>query len=190
MQKRLGLTIIAALTLVLLLVSPVLANGPTLLAGVDINTSGGVVTDTNLVPGTSTKFISSFNAEQPGNWGGEYGDGAVTAFPGDSDLAGYVTFTWDSGFARRIELRVLDGIADDSFDVYVKNPGGNWALVYSYTSDPDTSEYWVVHHIYSFPAGKGQGESLQMKIVPTNLGWSGFGTWGQLGVDWIKVWDH
>ena len=161
---------------------------PTMLADVDINTVDGVVTYTTT---QGTAIATSFNPEQPGGWGGEYGGGAVTAFPGDTDPAGYINFKWTTGFARHIELRMLDGIADDSFNVYVMNPGGDWALVYSYTSDLSTNEYWVVHDIYGFPAGKGkQGPSINMMIVPTNLGWSGFNTWGQLAVDWVKVYDH
>lgn len=101
------------------------------------------------------------------------------------------TLSLDSGGskARHIELRVLDSIADDSFDVYVLNPGGNWALVYSY-SDQLTTETWLTHHIYSFPAGKGQGSTVQIKIVATGPKWFGFDTWGQLAVDYVKLFDH
>jgi hypothetical protein len=35
----------------------------------------------------------NFNAEVPGNWGGEYGDGAVTAFRTGPDPAGYCNFS-------------------------------------------------------------------------------------------------
>ena len=143
---------------------------------------------------TGGDFCESFNAETPGTWGGEDGLGAVTAF-GDGDPAGYCTLTWPPGEkARRIELRVLDGIADDSFDVYVMNPGGQWALVYSYTDKAPGSEsdyeLWVTHDIYSFPAGKGQGPEVYLMIVPTNLGWWGYGTYGQLAVDYIALYEH
>jgi hypothetical protein len=89
--------------------------------------------------------------------------------------------------ARHIVLRVLDGFADDSFNVYVKNPGGDWALVYSY-SDSSDSEVWKVHDIYSFPAGKGQGTTIEIMIEATGAAWSGFGKYGQLAVDWVEVW--
>jgi hypothetical protein len=103
----------------------------------------------------------------------------------------FVQLMWDPamGKARQIKLRVLDGIADDSFNVYVQNPGGDWALVYHYDSDPSTAEYWVEHDdIWSFPAGKGQGGEIYMKIEATGAPWSGFNTYGQLAVDWIEVW--
>ena len=131
----------------------------------------------------------SFNPEVPGSWGGEPGQGEVTAFPGDPDDAGYcvLTVTVDSK-ARRLELRVLDGLADDSFEVYVMNPGGNYALVYSYT-DQYSSETWVTHQIYDFPAGKGQGGTIDVMIMPTGPHWVHFGTYGQLAVDYIAAYE-
>ena len=114
----------------------------------------------------------------------------MTAFPGDDDEKGYCTLTWDSGGkARRIELRVLDGLADDSFEVWVMNPAGHWVVVYSYT-DQYATETWVTHNINGFPAGKGQGPEVELAIVPTQLGWSGYNTWGQLAVDYIAVYEH
>jgi len=130
-----------------------------------------------------------------GNWGGfgASGEDCRVVWHAASDpTPGYATLTLDTGgagFAHHIKLRVLDGIADDSFNVYVKNPGGDWALVYSYICNPSTSEYWVVHDIYSFPAGKGQhGTTIDIKIEATGDAWSGFNTYGQLAVDWVEVW--
>lgn len=138
---------------------------------------------------TAGARCTSFNAEAPGNWGGEYGDGAVTAFPTDADPAGYCTFTGLSDKARRIQMRVLDGLADDSFEVYVKNPGGNWVLVFSY-ADQYATETWVTHQIRGFPHGKGQGSPVEIMIVPTGPQWSGFNTYGQLAVDYISIWNR
>jgi hypothetical protein len=127
-----------------------------------------------------------------GGWGG-IGAGMqcrVVSHFNDS-TPGYATLTLDTGgtgFARHIKLCVLDGIADDSFNVYVMNPGGDWALVYSYICDPDTSEYWIVHDIYSFPAGKGQFTTIEIKIEATGGTWWGFDKYGQLAVDWVEVW--
>jgi hypothetical protein len=191
-KKQWAISLLIALVLTLGLAPIVHAAPPTsvLLARVDINTDTTTHTVTTTLLAGTIGSLSSFNPEQPGNWGDEYGGGAVTAFPGDGDNAGYISLEWNEGKARHIEMRVLDGIADDSFNVYVKNPGGNWALVYSYTADPSTTENWVVHHIYSFPAGKGQGPCINMKIEPTNVGWSGFSTWGQLAVDYVEVWSR
>ena len=143
-------------------------------------------------------------ATHGGNWGGfgpapYTGDCRVTWYPDQGSLppadTPEATLTLDTtalgeeGFARHIKMRVLDGIADDSFNVYVKNTGGDWALVYSY-SDSSDSEVWKVHDIYSFPAGKGQGTTIDIKIEATGDPWSGFGTYGQLAVDWVQIWDH
>lgn len=132
----------------------------------------------------------SFNAEVPGYWGGEHGLGAVTAFPGDGDDAGYCTLTFDEDSkARMLEIRVLDGLADDSFEVYIENPAEEWVLAYSYTDQHDT-ETWVTHQIKGFPAGKGQGNTVEVKILPTGKPWTGFDTYGQLAVDYMAVYEH
>lgn len=185
-MKRI-LAALAAISLLALGAGSVAANGP--LGSVDLS-NAAVSPDTNGAATGTHGSCSSFSDERPGYWGNEYGLGAVTAFLGDPSDAGYCTFTGLTAKARHISLRVLDGIADDSFDVYVLNPGGNWAWVYGYTADPSTTETWVTHHIYDFPAGKGQGDTVAMKIVPRNVGWSGFATWGQLAVDYVKVWEH
>ena len=75
--------------------------------------------------------------------------------------------------------------------------GGKWATVLTYTdkapgSQSDT-ETWLTHNTTApFPAGKGAkvGEMIMIKIVPTNVGWSGFNTWGQLAVDYIALYWH
>ena len=162
-----------------------------LMFGMTVGAANGPLVEANLTSSDPTGggYCSSFTGEVPGNWGGEPGDGAVTAFPGDDDDAGYCSFTWPEGKARRIELRVLDGLADDSFAVYVKNPAGKWVLTYSY-SDQYATETWLVHTIEGFPAGKGQGAHLDLMIVPTNVGWSGFNTYGQLAVDTVALYEH
>lgn len=161
---------------------------PVPLASADLNTVGGKVV-ASTVHGTCT----SFNPEISGVWGGEFGGGAVTSFPGDSDEAGYCSFEWESGKAKHIELRVLDGLGDDSFDVFVKNLGGNWAWVYGYMDAAptwDDPEMWAVHHIWDFPAGKGQGPKVELMIVPTGPHWQYWSTYGQLGIDYVKIWHE
>ena len=171
------LALVLAVLVALLLVPAVFANGPI------------VTADLSNADVTAGGMCSSFSAEQPGYWGGEYGLGAVTAYPGDSDDAGYCTLNTGGTFTRHIELRVLDDLADDSFNVYVKNPAGKLVLVYSY-ADVYSTETWVTHHIYSFPAGKGQGDTVEIKIELTGPHWSGFNTWGQLGVDYVALYEY
>ena len=185
MKRLMGICIIMAVMLTLAVV-PAVAAPPECTQGdtADLSASS--------IPGSCLSFTIS----NPGNWGGEPDNRVVTAFPGDLDDAGYCTLNVTEGKkACRIELQVLDGIADDSFNVYVMNPGGDWTLVYSYICDPSTSEFWEVHNIYGFPAGKGQGKGAQgtevkIKIEPTNVGWSGFNTYGQLAVDYIAIYER
>ena len=192
-MKKLTILAIAVLVLTMVLAPATYAAkpDPIMLDGVDIGdttTEGGHNVD-------EPDWGPVEPATNGGNWGGFNATGEncrVVSYSGDP-TPGYATLTLDTdgaGFARRIVLRVLDGIADDSFNVYVKNPGGDWVLVYSYTCDSSTSEYWVEHDIYSFPAGKGQGTTIEIKIEATGDTWWGFDTYGQLAVDWVQIWDH
>ena len=189
-MKKLAILVIAVLVLTMVLVPATYSAKPIpiMLDGVDIgdiDTEGGHNVD-------EPDWGPVEPATNGGNWGGFNATGEncrVVSYSGDP-TPGYATLTLDTdgkGFARRIVLRVLDGIADDSFDVYVKNPDGDWALVYSY-SDSSDSEVWKVHHIYGFPAGKGQGTTIDIKIEATGDDWSSFETYGQLAVDWVEVW--
>jgi hypothetical protein len=107
------------------------------------------------------------------------------------DDAGYVHISELDSKVRRMEIRVLDGLADDSFNVYVMNPAGKWVLVYSY-ADQYATETWVTHTITNFPACKGQKVrgTISVKIELTGPHWSGFNTYGQLAVDEIKLYEY
>ena len=193
-MKKLAILVIAVLVLTMVLAPAAYAAKPvqTILDSVDIGDPTSELGH-NLVGWGPIE-----PATHGGNWGGFNATGEdcrVVSYSGDP-TPGYATLTLDTtalgetGFARHIKLRVLDGIADDSFNVYVKNPGGDWALVYSYDCDISTNEYWVEHDIYSFPAGKGQDTTIEIKIEATGDPWTGFNTYGQLAVDWVEVWDH
>ena len=190
-MKKLTILAVAALVLTMVLAPAAYTAKPTpqLLDRVDI---GDIVDE------------AGHNVDEPdwgpveptthgGNWGGISPDTCRVVSYLDDPTPGYAILTLDTHgefFARHIVLQVLDGIADDSFNVYVKNPGGEWVLVYNYICDSSINEYWVDHHIYSFPAGKGQGGIIEMKIEATGDTWSGFETYGQLAIDWVEVWDH
>ena len=131
-------------------------------------------------------YCWSFNElYYPGGWGGmQDGDAAVTAALEDNDPAGYCSFN-AKGKAISIEMRVLDGIADDSFAVYMKNPKGILKEVYTYTDQGET-ETWNTHTIDILPKyNKNYGTII--KIEPTGELWSGFETYGQLAVDYIAI---
>lgn len=144
------------------------------------------------------KNLIGWGPIEPLTHGGSYGginDTRCVWEPGSGEAdrsAELILNTGGAGFARRLYLEHLDGIADDSFEVYVMNPGGDWILVGTYAdlapaSDP---ELWFTMNIYSFPAGKGQGPEVQIMLKATGPAWSGFGTYGQVCFNNIELWTH
>lgn len=133
----------------------------------------------------------SFYPEQPGDWGGEYLTGAVTDFPGDIDPAGYVILNANKFKPLSVNIRHLDGIADDSFDLFVLNVGGKWKKIGHY-SDQGTTETWIITpfslllDVNSKPV-RLDGPNILIKIVPTGDLWSGFETWGQLAISKVEL---
>ena len=84
--------------------------------------------------------------------------------------------------ATELKLRVLDGIGNDSFTVYV-----NSNLVETYTdlapvSDPET---WNTYDI-SISHLNLRG-NIAVTINSTGPAWSSCPTYGQLGVDWAEL---
>ena len=120
-----------------------------------------------------------------GTWGG-IDDARATWVKGDGRGASF-TMNAGTGTQHELVLRVLDGQADDSFMVFVNgNP------VYQYTAknspkpgdgnyfgDPSGSEeLWRDHRIYVSGTG-----TLTISVAAMGDAWSGFDTYGQLGVD-------
>ena len=62
------------------------------------------------------------------------------------------------------------------------NPSGKWVSIHTY-ADQGSTETWHIHTI----TGKFLTYGTIIKIEPTNVGWSGFDTWGQLAVDYIAL---
>jgi hypothetical protein len=129
-----------------------------------------------------------------GNWGGKddgtirtvwYNDTAnpsdVPTVSSDENWASADFNISENHIASRILIRALDGIADDSFEAYI-----NDILVYSY-ADEGSTETWKTHKIvitqYSI------NNILKLKIKSTGSKWSGFDTYGQLGISWIKIYQ-
>ena len=91
------------------------------------------------------------------------------------------------GLITNLKMRVLDGIANDDFVVYVKNKkNGNWEQVFTYISDPSTSEVWKVHNISLGPKN-WFSKPLEVAIMATGDTWPQHATYGQLGIDWIEL---
>jgi len=84
----------------------------------------------------------------------------------------------------QLSLSVLDGIADDSFDVYVDN-----ILVYSYTNGEPINdpEIFHTHDIDLTPYAIPSTGTHTVKIDATGVKWASFDTYGQLAVDEITL---
>ena len=139
--------------------------------GSDWNPSGAILADWGPVQPTTSG----------GNWGNLASDpGSLdklcrTVWGHTGDLM-WATIKFPTAITS-VEIRHLDGIADDSFAVNILPSGASWG---GYTWSGNTSEYWVVSN-FSGPAGD------TLIITATGAQWSGFATYGQLGIDWIDA---
>jgi hypothetical protein len=84
--------------------------------------------------------------------------------------------------AKRLKLNVLDGLADDSFVVYVRGK-----RVYSYTGLQTGTEDWITHTIDLDSIRCARNGRIWVLITAAGPAWSGFDTYGQLAVDEAKL---
>ena len=140
-------------------------------------------------PGSETGHkLKGWGPIEPATSHGNYGgvdDARVTWEPGAPDTkharAASFTFKVPKGFkATQIKLRVLDGLADDSFIVRVNS------TVYEYTGLKNRKENWIEHTIDLRNPCSG---SCRIKVViqATGPAWDQFDTYGQLAVDWVEL---
>ena len=109
----------------------------------------------------------------PGGWGG-----IATDFQSWDNLCRTVWSTGNANWASitfddkilAVEIRHLDGIADDSFEVYVDN------VLWGSYADVGSTETWKTTAFSGTP-----GNTL--KIVSTAAAWQYFDTYGQIGID-------
>ena len=132
---------------------------------------GGIVSDSDS-PDRSCRVVWYYNPEDPDTL-----NAMVTLFP-------------NAGSFRYMVIRVLDGIADDSFRVWLLGRNGTFKEIYSYQADPSSEEYWVEHVIETpYPyASLYNHKPLRIIIEATGQPWDSFETYGQLAVDWIELW--
>jgi hypothetical protein len=79
----------------------------------------------------------------------------------------------------KIHIHALDGIADDSFEVYI-----NDLLIYSY-NDEGSIETWKTHEIdVSY---MDLFDVIELKIKSISPAWSNFDKYGQLAISWINL---
>jgi hypothetical protein len=127
---------------------------------------------------------------EPETSGGAFGgidDCRVTWEPGAPDTlwgrAAVFMMKVPPGFvAKRLKLNVLDGLADDSFAVYVRGK-----RVYSHTGRQTGTEDWITHTIDLDSVRCARNGRIWVLITATGPAWSGFNTYGQLAVDEARL---
>lgn len=139
-----------------------------------------------------------------GNWGGRGADGSfAVAWENDQPnvpallgrygevtvpgLADYVPTT--------IEVGYLAGLADDDFCILLRHQPCPDPAPPVYVSidcvdenDTNTNEVWTTAVFPLPPYVFASGQPVTIQIRVTGYPWSGFPTFGQLAVDYFKVW--
>jgi len=193
--------IIAVAAIILLAAGPALASGGT---PVEIGTAQPEVSLS-----TNVGWDSS---PAPGYWGGRGADGSfAVAWENDSpdvpDLFGRFAEVTIPGMHHvvptRIEIGYLAGIANDDFCVLVSiakwKPSHKRPLTLPVfvavgcINDPgtNTNETWTTTGTTDLILPTNlfkDGQDVTVQIRGTGNAWSGFATWGQLAIDYIKVW--
>jgi len=188
MKKRgLWAGAVSAIVALVLFVAPAMAASNVVLCQVDIGD------DTSEAGHNLNGWGDVEPDSSKGNWGGfiEGEENCRVIWEADDDKEATITLDrcCERGAAKAIEVRHLDGIADDSFDIYVKDVHGSWVKIGSWAGSPG-SENWVVT-TFDIPNGKvlqlDRGRAIEVKFVATGDPWSGFNTYGQVAIDWIKL---
>jgi len=158
---------------------------------VDLNTAPGPPVTVDCTP---VGRCISFYPENSGGWGGENGLGAVTAYPGDNDPAGYVILNAGTFKPKAVKIRHLDGGDIDSFDVFVLDATATWVKLGSY-ADLGTTETWYVDQFSLLIAAdaspvKLAGPDILIKIMPnpyTPGDYTYFSGYGHLAIDYVQL---
>ncbi|MDD1653597.1 MAG: hypothetical protein LUQ64_03535, partial [Methanomicrobiales archaeon] len=183
--------------------------GDTGVAGVKIRLYPGTATsvdsvDIGLASSETGHNLAGWGLVEPANSGGNYGGITDTRVawtpdtPGDARSASFTLAVTDTTKDHYLLMKVLDGVADDSFVVFVNgNP------VYSFTGknnpvsggqnyfgDPASTntadEKWETHGIFLAKEILSVGDN-PVTVIPTGPQWSGFDPYGQLAVDTVEL---
>ena len=170
----------------------------TLLDFVDIGDAGLANTE-------ATHNLEGWGPIEPdthgGGWGGIATDSSspdkktrVAWFkPAEGTDLRSASFTLNAGTSSEnlLKLKVLDGVGDDSFAVYVND---NFIYSYMGKNNPASGGYnlfgdaagsgeaWHIHQLYVPYSGQ-----LKISVVSTAPAWEYFDTYGQLAVDWAEL---
>lgn len=100
---------------------------------------------------------------------------------GCPNLKGIDVIVGKPAILTKLEISHLDGIADDSFNVYIDDE-----LVYEYQNGGDT-ETWYTETIDLTQFDIMSCGTHTIKIEALGEPWKYFETYGQLAIDWIKL---
>jgi hypothetical protein len=126
---------------------------------------------------------------EPATSGGNYGgidDCRAIYAPEDNDVSASLEldFGYCSCECMVLNMRHLDGIAKDAFEVYIYPVGSARpdTAYYVYAGNDNTSEIWYETRIQVTVTGR-----QVVEFVSTEDPWYGWGTYGQVCFDLIKV---
>jgi hypothetical protein len=124
---------------------------------------------------------SGWGGAASGILGSDDKDLRVTWGPSEDENGQSASLTLTTGdyVGTTLNIIALDGIADDSFEVYIDGD-----LIFEYQSDPSTTEYWVKHGI---PVYVNPGMTVTLTITATGDGWSHRTTYGQLAISYVEL---
>ena len=137
----------------------------------------------------ATHSLAGWGPIEPETSGGNYG-GIDNCRPvyAPEDNNDWATVDLDFGdsisMSKCVTLHHLEGIGDDSFDLYIHPQGQvqEKRLIYSFPGDDQTDEIWMQTSILA--AGTGM---QTLTFVSTAPQWSGWDTYGQMCFDIIRV---
>ena len=144
-------------------------------------------------PESDTTAIGWDQTPPLGGWGGkdeslfavvwQNGTMDVPTNPGrmaQCTIAGVTTKT-----PGKVKINYLQGIANDDFCVFASGFGTTFYLVGCVDETNTAGETWVDVEL-NLPA-MASGQDVTIKILATGNAWSAFSSYGQLGVDYIKI---
>jgi len=86
---------------------------------------------------------------------------------------------------RKVKMNVLEGLANDDYCVFASIGAGD--LLIGCVNETSSGEVWNDKE-FDLPTGAfASGQDVTVKILVTGNAWPAFSSWGQLGVDWIKI---
>ncbi len=136
-------------------------------------------------------------ADLPGNYGGygidpepesntHYRQIIERSCSEDAKVA-YVTFHIRKNLAYHIEIEHLDGLSDDSFDIFLGDPSESDNYIGTYNDSGDT-ETWK-KNMYDIPGDAMTGD-ITISLLSKGEISQECNQYGQVAISWIKLWGQ